>query len=90
MSTAWNNAVKATTNFIGRAITGIALWSDVNAMWSDPLFTWGDIGIAYTNEQKSMVVIPASSQPFGAWLFFFTIPIAGSISPIAWNYETKH
>jgi hypothetical protein len=86
----WQNALKAATNFVNRAIAGIALWSDANAKWSDPLFTWGDIGIQYTNEPKSEVTIPASEQPFGAWLFWFTTGVGGSTSPIAWNYETKH
>lgn len=90
MSTSWNNAVKSVTGFLNRPITGIALWADPVVTWSDSFFTWGDIGIQYVNQPKTMDTVPASSQPIGAWLFWFTTPIGGSISPIAWNYQTKH
>ena len=85
---AWQNVIKAATNFLNEAITGIVTWSDGEVTWSDSFFTWGSVGIQYTNEPKSLVTERAY-LPLGAWLFWFTLE-QDTITPIAWNYETKH
>ena len=84
----WQNLTKSATNFINRAITGIAHWSDGIATWSDQHFTWSDIGIQYTNQPISRLTQRAF-LPVGAWLFWFTRE-QDTTTPIAWDYETKH
>jgi hypothetical protein len=42
--TSWTDKSKAVSTFVNKAIRGKWRWTDPNALWSDPRFTWSGVG----------------------------------------------
>ena len=46
----WTNGTKSSSTFSNITRAGVAKWSDITALWSDPIYTWGGVATAWVNQ----------------------------------------